>query len=190
MKRAIQISDTPQVPRGMFATNDRLYFVYDRKLYYRTASGVDGVITGNLTGSTVPVTFAVNLRPTDSPTYPGPNVILIEGDGLGAWMVDELNSILVPYPDADLPFVTSVEYYAGYFFFVSPTNDMYASDLQNPEIPDFSNARAEYRPTRCCGSRWTARCSWRSGPAPSRSGSTSARPAGRSPGRRPSTPGF
>jgi len=145
-KRLVEIAPEAQVARGMFATNDRLYYVFDRKLYYRTAGGLDGVITGNLVGDTTPVTFAVNLRPSDASPYPGPNVVLVEGDGLGRWLIDEANNILEAYPDADLPFSTSVEYYAGYFFFVSPTNDMYASDLQNPEIPDFSTARAEYAP--------------------------------------------
>ena len=146
LKRYIQIADEPRVPRGMFATNSRLYFVYDRTLHFRDAAGNDGTITGNLTGATVPVTFAVNLRPPDATTYPGPNVLMVEGDGLGRWLIDEQTNILVPYPDANLPFVTSVEYFAGYFFFVSPTNEMWASDLHNPEIPDFSFAVAEYAP--------------------------------------------
>src|SRR6478735_2707856 len=145
-RRYIQVSDAPQVPRGMFATNTRLYYVYGDVLRYRDAAGNDGVISGNLAGDTVPVTFACNLRPAEASTYPGPNVILVEGDGLGAWYIDEVANQLQPYPDAKLVNVTSVEYYAGYFFFVSPTNDMIASDLQNPEIPDFSNARAEYAP--------------------------------------------
>jgi hypothetical protein len=143
-KRYIQISDAKQLARGMFATNDRLYFVYDDKLYYRTQNDTDGVITGVLTSKTAPVTFAVNLRPADATIRPGPHVVMVEGDGLGVWLIDQTNNILVPYPDQKLPFVTSVEYYAGYFFFVSPTNDMWASDLQDTSIPDFSTARAEY----------------------------------------------
>lgn len=146
LRRAIQISDEQRVPRGMFATNNRLYFVFDSTLHYRDSAGNDGVMAGSLAGATAPVTFAVNLRPSDAVTYPGPNVVMVEGDGAAAWLLDEQTNALAPYPDADLPFVTSVEYFAGYFFYVSPTNDMYASDLQNPEIPDFSTARAEYSP--------------------------------------------
>lgn len=146
LRRAVQISDDAQVARGMFATSTRLYFVYDDVLYYRDANGNDGIVTTRLAGKTEPVTFAVNLRPSDAALRPGPHIIMVEGDGLGAWQIDEVANQLVPYPDAKLPNVTSVEYYAGYFFFVSPTNDMFASDLQDTVLPDFSTARAEYAP--------------------------------------------
>jgi hypothetical protein len=135
-KRFIQIADAPQKARGMFATNNRLYFVFDQTLHYRNLAGVDATITGTVTG-TAPVTFAVNIRPD------GPQLVMVTGDG-GAFVVNESLDQLEPYPDAKLPNVTSVEYHSGYFFFVSPTNDIYGSELQDTALPDFSTAVAEY----------------------------------------------
>jgi hypothetical protein len=136
LKRLIQVDDAPLKARGMFATNTRLYFVYDQTLHYRNLAGTDGVIVGTVTG-VEPLTFAVNIRPD------GPQLVMVTGDG-HAFLVDEINSQLDPYPDAKLPNVTSVEYHSGYFFFTSPTNTIVGSELQDVVIPDFSDAEAEY----------------------------------------------
>jgi hypothetical protein len=139
LKRYIQIDDAPGEPRGMFATQNRLYYLYNQSLRWKNTFGTEDVVSGLVPGSG-PVTFAVNLRPD------GPQLVLVTGDGSGAFEVDENGNVLNPYPEAKLPNVTSVEYYAGYFFFVSPTNDMWASDLQNVVFPTTgeSTAKAEY----------------------------------------------
>jgi hypothetical protein len=124
-----------RVPRGMFSTGTRLYHAWNGELWYRNTAGSDVQIIGALDGNQ-PVTFAINIRQT------GPQLIIVTE--LGAFLIDQDNDTLEPYPDAKLPAVTSVEYYAGYFFFTSPTNTIVASDLQDTAIPDFSSAETEY----------------------------------------------
>jgi hypothetical protein len=129
----------PRIPRGMHALRAQLIHVWDEAAYITQTSGATVALANGLPG-TMPVTIASNLRPS------GEQCIVVT-DTQGALLIDTATAAVLPYPTqpaVSMSSMRSVEYYSGYFFFTKVSGEIWASDLQDINIPDQSVATAEY----------------------------------------------
>jgi hypothetical protein len=128
-----------RIPRGMHTLRAQLIHVWDQEAYITQPAGTTVALANGLPGE-MPVTMASNLRPS------GEQVVVVT-DTQGALLIDIATGAVLPYPtqpSVSMSSMRSVEYYSGYFFFTKVSGEIWASDLQDINVPDQSVAMAEY----------------------------------------------